>query len=253
MIPARVALALQADGWWLRSDIIWAKPNPMPESVTDRPTKSYEHIFMLTKSAKYYCDMEGVREPQIKGAAGSRFDTGKTAIHQGNRAQNGERPEDINGGRNLRDVWTIATQPCSFAHFATFPEELVNRCILMGTADRACGICGAAWERVVEKEEYERHQSKKASMLDVEGSPMYRGGTHQDGLPFRNKASQTLGFRPSCSHNDDSGKCIVLDPFGGTATVAYRAQQMGRRFIHIDISEKYNAYAQKRLAQGVML
>lgn len=194
MIPARVALALQADGWWLRSDVIWAKPNPMPESVIDRPTKSYEHIFLLSKKAKYYYDADAVREPYSDSYLNdNRHNTGSTdknmkdgyddALAQNPKKLHKMFDKPVGNGRNLRDVWFISTQPCRFAHFATFPEELVNRCILMGTK---------------------------------EGD-------------------------------------VVLDPFGGTGTVAYRAQQMGRQFIHIDISEKYNAYARERTRQAVIV
>lgn len=129
-IPWRVAFALQDDGWWLRSEIIWAKPNAMPESVTDRPSKAHEQLFLLTKSAKYFYDYEAIREPQVKGNAGSGFSTGKTAIHQLNRASNNERIED--GFRNKRSVWTVPSQPYSGSHFATFPEKLIEPCILAG-------------------------------------------------------------------------------------------------------------------------
>jgi DNA modification methylase len=110
MIPARVALALQGDGWWLRSDIIWSKPNPTPESVTDRPTKAHEYIFLLTKSAKYYYDADAVREPKKSG-------------------QDKWNPL----GRHLRSVWTITKKPYSGSHFATFPPEIPERCIRAGT------------------------------------------------------------------------------------------------------------------------
>lgn len=106
-IPWRVAFALQADGWYLRQDIIWHKPNPMPESVTDRCTKAHEYIFLLSKSARYYYDAESVKEPVVS--------TGYIGL-----------------GRNRRSVWTIATQPYSGAHFATFPPKLIEPCILAG-------------------------------------------------------------------------------------------------------------------------
>lgn len=129
-IPWRVAFALQADGWYLRSDIIWAKPNPMPESVTDRPTKSHEYLFLLTKSERYYFDHEAIKEDAVRGAAGSTFNTGKTAEHQLGRSSTAERVED--GKRNRRDVWTIPTKPFKGAHFAVMPEALVEPCILAG-------------------------------------------------------------------------------------------------------------------------
>jgi len=131
-IPWRVAFALQADGWYLRSDIIWSKPNPMPESVTDRPTKAHEYLFLLSKSPRYYFDQEAVREdgcgrldrsPQSSGRLGSggrQFVVGAAPLLQPN-------------GRNIRSVWTIATSPFPEAHFATFPPALVEPCIKAGS------------------------------------------------------------------------------------------------------------------------
>lgn len=141
-IPWRVAFALQADGWYLRSDIIWHKPNPMPESVTDRPTKSHEYIFLLSKSAKYYFDQEAVREQSIddesytgrrpRNAPSIYF---KDPIHCKNAGSvtNGKLSfGQLYPTRNIRSVWTIPTQPYSQAHFATFPPKLIEPCILAG-------------------------------------------------------------------------------------------------------------------------
>ena len=133
-IPWRVAFALQADGWWLRSDIIWAKPNPMPESVTDRPTKSHEYLFLLTKSARYYYDAQAIAEPHA-----DQGDTRRLAVGDGTFWANADKNSGsvhlgTNGPtRNARSVWTIATSPYSEAHFATFPPELPRRCILAGS------------------------------------------------------------------------------------------------------------------------
>jgi DNA modification methylase len=141
-IPWRVAFALQADGWYLRSDIIWHKPNPMPESVTDRPTKSHEYIFLLTKSERYHYDHEAIKEPSVDpeshegyrprnpnghGAVGGKL----AATRQGffSKARAGVTYEV----RNKRSVWTIATAPYPEAHFATYPPELIRPCILAGS------------------------------------------------------------------------------------------------------------------------
>ena len=129
-IPWMLAFALRADGWWLRQDIIWAKPNPMPESAKDRCTKAHEYIFLLTKSAHYYFNAAAIAEPAVKGAAGSTFNSGKAAGHQLERSSNKPRVES--GTRNARSVWTFATQPTPEAHFATFPMELPERCIAAG-------------------------------------------------------------------------------------------------------------------------
>ena len=132
-MPWRVAFALQADGWYLRSDIIWNKPNPMPEPVKDRPTKSHEYIFLLTKSAKYYYDHEAIKE---KGEypAGTKAAKG-SAKRYSTDLVNSRPPEYkiYDGTRNKRSVWKITTKPYKEAHFATFPEELPETCIKAGT------------------------------------------------------------------------------------------------------------------------
>ena len=139
-IPWRVALALQADGWWLRSDIIWHKLNPMPESVTDRPTRSHEHIFLLTRSERYFYDSAAIKEPLDRPGEGERqtpakfggaqkhIEAGKQSrLHSGN-----EYLGTDDGKRNKRDVWSIAAQPFTEAHFATFPPALIEPCIKAG-------------------------------------------------------------------------------------------------------------------------
>jgi len=130
-IPWMLAFALRADGWYLRQDIIWHKPNPMPESVRDRCTKAHEYIFLLSKSERYFFDSEAMKEDAVRGHAGSDFRKGKTAIHQENRISQAERVDD--GKRNRRSVWTVATRPYTGAHFATFPPALIEPCILAGS------------------------------------------------------------------------------------------------------------------------
>jgi DNA modification methylase len=138
-IPWRVAFALQADGWYLRSDIIWAKPNPMPESVTDRPTKAHEYLFLLSRSARYYYDAEAVREEREPDSLrrselyGDNPSFAKLNPDRNDGGRGGSMGFNGNpAGRNLRSVWTIATEPYPGAHFATFPQKLVEPCILAG-------------------------------------------------------------------------------------------------------------------------
>ncbi len=133
-IPWRVAFALQADGWWLRSDIVWSKPNPMPESVTDRPTRAHEYVFLLSKSARYYYDADAIRESLAPGTLErpSRLNGQRRPPKPRYGSPTGlERPLDASG-RNKRTVWEIATEPYPDAHFATFPQKLVEPCILAG-------------------------------------------------------------------------------------------------------------------------
>jgi DNA modification methylase len=135
-IPWRVAFALQADGWYLRSDIIWHKPNPMPESVTDRPTKAHEYIFLLTKSERYFYDAQAIKEPISDKPSGWKKLGARDNYHVSERADGGKLTGDNrypSEKRNKHTVWTIASQPYTEAHFATFPEELPKLCILAGS------------------------------------------------------------------------------------------------------------------------
>jgi DNA modification methylase len=136
-IPWRFAFAMQARGWYLRQDIIWAKPNPMPESVADRCTKSHEYIFLMSKNPKYYYDNESIKEDALteptvrdKNAEGYQADYAK-----GDRFSEGARVYGADGKRNKRDVWTVNVKPYKEAHFATYPPELVKPCILAGTKE----------------------------------------------------------------------------------------------------------------------
>jgi DNA modification methylase len=138
-IPWRVAFALQSDGWWLRQDIIWHKPNPMPESVTDRCTKSHEYIFLLSKSERYYYDNEAIKEDSKKIS----WNSVKSFKTHGKHGKNEQFSKQFDGtkshqdieqtGRNKRSVWTVATKPYAEAHFATYPTKLIEPCILAGS------------------------------------------------------------------------------------------------------------------------
>lgn len=138
-IPWRVAFALQADGWYLRSDIIWNKPNAMPESVRDRPTKAHEYIFLLSKSPKYYYDADAIREPYESKPANTLRDKNKEGYQadyvKGDRFSAGARDYYNKGGRNKRTVWNVATRPFKGAHFAVFPPDLIRPCILAGAPE----------------------------------------------------------------------------------------------------------------------
>jgi site-specific DNA-methyltransferase (adenine-specific) len=148
-IPWRVAFALQADDWYLRQDIIWHKPNPMPESVTDRCTKSHEYIFLLSKSARYYFDHEAIKEPsKYEWNSAKSFSSGgaraSIGLHTAQGSQwNGTKThtDEYKTGRNKRSVWTVATRNYKGAHFATFPTTLIEPCVLAG-----CPIGGTVFD-----------------------------------------------------------------------------------------------------------
>ena len=132
-IPWRVAFALQADGWYLRSDIVWAKPNPMPESVTDRPTRSHEYIFLLSKNQRYFYDADAIREEHSREwwteTVGPKYMTATDGRNDGGKREGNGNPI----GRNKRSVWTVNSEPTPEAHFATFPQKLILPCIRAGS------------------------------------------------------------------------------------------------------------------------
>ncbi len=241
-IPWRVALALQADGWWLRSDIIWHKPNPMPESVTDRPTGAHEYVFLLAKSERYYYDAEAIREPARDWGTRDRHHLrGGTADpllkHHGLK-----NCDFADLGRNRRTVWTIATESKPFQHFAMFPRKLVEPMILAGCPAQVCAECGAPYERIVERAPME---IRRTDWGEKAGNRTATSGTM-----IKPPTSRTVGFAPTCHCDAPISPGIVIDPFMGSGTVALVARRLGRHFIGCDINAEYVALANKRLRYG---
>ena len=269
-IPWRVAFALQADGWYLRSDIIWHKPNPMPESVTDRPTKSHEYIFLLSKSKRYFYDADAIwvaHQPVSLARAkrernGAKYAGSDPAEHSSlkmgeNYGQGGDPDEVCSpGGRNARSVWTIATQPYAEAHFATFPPELAARCIRAGSSSKGCcPVCGAPWERQVERTPMVVEPSASRADTDAQGLRTQTRGTMTQA-----PTSRTTGWRSTCpcpSYARDAGvpvrtpvPCTVLDPFSGSGTTVAQAVKLGRSGIGIELSADYAAMSRRRVLKA---
>jgi len=220
-LPWRVALALQADGWWLRQDIVWSKPNPTPEPVTDRCTRSHEFLFTLTKSQSAYYDAEAIKETRADDRA-TDGDTGVSERNRGGRKDGFTKPRGIalghlDGKRNRRSVWEIAPQPFAEAHFATFPPALVEPCILAGTSEHGCcARCGAPWARIVDRR---RERS----------------------------GARTLGWKASCDCGAGRAPATVLDPFGGAGTTGLVADRLGRDAILIELNPDYAAMTERRI------
>lgn len=245
-IPWRLALAMQADGWYWRDAIVWHKPAPMPESVRDRCTKSWEPILMFSKSQRYYFDAEAIREPD-KGT-----DHRRSILDAPDRS-NGfagpdtgiRTPEGRNGsGRNKRNVWSLPPMPVSEAHFATFPLELPETCILAGTSERGvCPKCGAPWIRELQKTEV-LAASHNGSRFD-QGKTAGRDGGDRTQAGDRWLTS-TTGWHPGCNHGGEPVPATVLDSFCGTATTLLAALKHGRNFLGIELSGKYIEIARRR-------
>ncbi len=344
-IPWRVAFALQAWGWWLRSDIVWAKGlsfcatyagGVMPESVSDRPTRAHEYLFLLAKAESYFADFDAIREraiaadearwdPGLDGHRGgglshagsgpstrrfarpSGWNAGPTALdlvgrhkttvtpHLGGRRQAPEpgEPGAFHAlGRNVRTVWAINPQPFPGAHFATFPEDLVKPCVLVGTSARgACPECGAPWERVIVTT-YRNDTTRSGRPAEgnhVKGGEAQGVRTFASGTRTR-RIDTTTGWRPRCACYDGRYRaefrqarrarkrvqraawgdwwrrarvrpgrtiwptvpCVVADPFVGAGTVFFVAKELGRHAVGAELNPAYCRLTIERLRQEVL-
>jgi DNA modification methylase len=273
LIPQRLALALQSDGWTVRSEIIWQKPSAMPSSVEDRVTVAHEQVWLLTKRAQYFYDTDAVRQPySASGVNDALHQYGYGRKINGKQQQllaNGThgyggvndpaRTRDAfyqHGGANLRSVWTLTSEPTPEAHFATMPRTLVRRCILAGTsAYGVCRACAAPYRRIVERQR----------LLD--GHIPVTGSFSRPDEPFRAPANgkghwrystrtTEHGWQPSCRCFFGPGyappvPATVLDPFVGSGTTVLEAVALGRRGIGLDLSAPYlHMIAAPRLVQA---
>lgn len=258
-IPWRVAFALQDAGWYLRRDIIWAKKNCMPESVTDRPTTAHEYLFLLTKRPAYYYDADAIREPHAQSSLKRIQRPFHTSENVDSRAVNGRPDGDMSQfchalGANKRSVWHVATAPFKEAHFATFPPDLIRPCILAGTSEYGvCPTCGAPWERITEKGPLSgeaRVQTGERPAADARGVSQ-TSALRTNGRTWREV--ETLGWRPTCECGGGQGPrpATVLDPFMGSGTTAQVARQLGRDALGFELNPEYiQIAADHRLAQG---
>ena len=175
MIPNRVAIALQEAGWYIRSEIIWHKPNPMPESVRDRPTSAHEKIWLITKNKKYYYDAESIKEPFAQGTRlryhnqkdNLKNQKGSFVAHAGAKSNGPMKPVISGNKRNKRNVWTVTTKPFKGAHFATFPKDLIEPCIKAGCPEGGIVLdpfAGAGTTGLVAKE-----NNRDAILIELNG------------------------------------------------------------------------------------
>ncbi|MGZ8317493.1 MAG: DNA-methyltransferase [Telluria sp.] len=256
-IPWMLAFALRADGWYLRQDIIWHKPNPMPESVTDRCTKAHEYVFLLSKGPRYFYDSEAVKEPAVGNPSGNAMRKQRPSAEVLQRgSQAGSVPWDGGDKRNRRTVWTIATKPYHGAHFAVFPPALVEPCLLASTSERGhCPRCGARWQRVTEKTTSFQGGSGRAgrSAEDANATGKHIGGIHGGNKNLKLGpvvSTTTTGWKAACDCGLPAMPDIVLDPFMGSGTTAAVAIEHGRQFIGCELNPAYKPLQDQRIAQA---
>ena len=282
-IPWMLAFALRADGWYLRSDVIWNKPNPMPESTKDRPTKSHEYLFLLSKNKHYFYDHEAIKEKIVSGGrSGNSFRSRQGgASHQAvSGGVGGDEWVSDGGGRNKRSVWTVTTKPYRGAHFAVFPPELIEPCILAGTsAHGCCGECGAPFERNMTKQKNKQNdflfqKSEGLNNPKRGGQRVTKTGSVPSYVP---SAYSTVNWQPSCEcfgsfetedviktkdrvktmkiYKPNSAdekhpiqRSVVLDPFGGSGTTAGVAILHNRDAVICELNEEFAALIPNRVA-----
>lgn len=262
-LPWRLALALQADGWWLRSDTIWHKPNAKPESAKDRPGLAHEYVFLLAKSESYYYDWWAVREKASDSERNrrARQSTSTVRHYKLKRADRSFAPAArpigesgafrssiarqkiaATGMRGLRSVWSIATKGFRGEHFATYPVDLAMRCIISGTSEQGCcAWCGAPYVR----------QFTRTPAACIADSALKAEGIHR----IRTKDYEPprfVGWEKSCACSMDYGAtpCTVLDPYTGAGTTALAAAQLGRSFIGAELNPQYAAAARLRISSN---
>lgn len=267
-VPWRLAIALQEDGWWLRQDIIWSKPNPMPESVTDRCTKAHEYLFLLAKSERYFFDGDAIAEVAQTAGIEQSFARPSRIARAFGTPSGSELHADrkhISGLRNKRSVWEITTQPFPEAHFATFPPALIEPCIKAGCPEKACGKCGAPWERVQERTSPDGEVVTVAASdrfaKRKDGTPVMGDNAYDQTVsgPERERGSfgasrgvvqkETIGWRQSCQCKAIASPVpgTVLDPFGGSGTTGLVADRLKRNAILIELNPEYAAMSERRI------
>jgi len=268
LVPERLAIGLQDDGWYVRSRIAWVKNSCMPESITDRPTSAWEHIWMITKNEKYFWDKEGVAEPATN--SGKIVSLGPKSFSKGQAAGAGISPSGngvkdtytVPPTRNIRNWWLINPKPFKGAHFACFPPEIPTRAIKAATSERGCcPHCRKSWERIIEKgEPNKEHQT----LCGADSTGGYGGKATKDYEnaqdPSATKArilegmviKKTIGWKPTCDcPPHEPIPSIVLDPFSGAGTTLLACKELGRDGVGIELNADYVTLSEKRIGGDI--
>lgn len=281
-LPWMLAFALRADGWYLRSDVVWAKTNPIPESVRDRPTRSHEFLFLLTKRPRYFYDGFAIREPAVANHGSGNGYKRDARLSYGGRGSDepyvpasatfrrtrSKRekpiPDQTRGThrpdrkdtfptdfRNKRDVWTINCKAYKGAHLATFPPALVEPCLLAGASQHGCcPACGAGWKRIIKKSggtlgrSWHDHSNDAQAGMSQEGCAGLDSKTDAGGAGYR---VECVGWEPDCGCDaGDPIPCTVMDPFAGSGTVGEVAVRLGYDSILIELKPEYIRLCEER-------
>jgi DNA modification methylase len=228
MAPERLIIALAADGWIVRNKVVWAKTNPMPHAVTDRLSLSWDPVYLLVRSRRYFFDLDAIREP-------FRTDAETRQARRGGLTEGREpKPQTALRGKNPGDVWNVATGHYRGAHFATFPPELLRRPLLSSCPEAVCTACGQPWRREVTTER-------------IGGTGRARDDQYVLRYPQRWRTAHRVGPLVPCGCDAPTRPGVVLDPFFGTGTVGLVARQHGRDWLGIELNPDYLELARLRL------
>lgn len=274
LVPHRIAIALQDAGWLVRNDVVWHKPNPMPESVTDRLSTTFEFVFHLTPNPSYHYDLDAIREPYADATVTSAEEghgwsgAGKTSPDDDFATGSGglndpdtTRADCLHpGGKNPGDVFEVPTKAFPDAHFAVYPPTLCETPIKATCPEQVCASCGTPYERDIEREIPDDPGRADDSKLDADDDRLsdrarstaarQLGGNYQEQL--ENREVEMNGWLQTCEcATDDTAPGIVLDPFAGAGTTCLVGKDLGRRFVGVELNPEYVALAQKRVGVTV--
>lgn len=246
-IPSRFAIEMCNRGWILRNELIWHKPNNMPQSVKDRFTVDFEKIFFFTKNQKYYFEQQ-LEEYKTTPTEKTRYrDKSSEKYKDTNLFSKGERDYYAMGGRNKRAVWSINTKPFKEAHFAVYPEELITPMILAGTPEYYCKQCGSIREKIFDRKRIARNELPKDDIR-------YRPNTYNSEYGKINGKSDAgytdikhIGYTKCNCENIEYLNGVVLDPFMGSGTTGVACMKHNRQFIGIELNEKYYKMSEERI------
>jgi DNA modification methylase len=277
-IPWMVAFALRDDGWYLRQDIIWNKKNHMPESVSDRCTKSHEYLFLLSKSLNYYFDQFAIRETasnntharqsRAKNGQKSNPDDKKNGIRppkaigipagiiKNNESFNLSLSELVNY-KNKRSVWTVGSEAFPEAHFATYPKLLITDCIKAGSSEYGCcSVCGKPYERILKpSEDYEKYLGKGFTNHNkqLDSVNNYQEQLRGNPRPKICADYETEGWKKPCKCNSEIIPTIIMDPFSGAGTTAIVSRILNRNFIAFELKPEYIDMSNRRMIKELGL
>ena len=251
-MPWRLAFALQDFGWYLRQDIIWHKPNPMPESVKDRCTKSHEYIFLLSKKPQYYFDYLAIQEEAHTTDETNRDRDSTRLNNTPGRTRMAGLKTNHYEMKNKRDVWTVTTKPYSGSHFAVFPIDLIEPMILAGTSSKGhCPKCFTRWKQI----KTDNGERRQVEVYTGQSTKNYDDAKAQNPSDTKRRILESMSkiYNYQWSANCDCGlepvADIVLDPFFGSGTTGQVSQQLGRKWIGCELNKDYESLQNERISQ----